>query len=50
MGIAVRWGVGGAIVQQRFFVVLTTHLAVNASALAEAIRTLAVASIPCSST
>ena len=40
--IGVRWGVGGAIAQkfarEGYFVVLTTRVAANASALAEAIR------------
>ncbi len=40
--LGVRWGVGGAIAQkfaaEKFFVVLTTRTAANASALAEAIR------------
>lgn len=40
--VGVRWGVGGAIAQkfaqEGFFVVLTTRMAANASALAEAIH------------
>jgi NAD(P)-dependent dehydrogenase (short-subunit alcohol dehydrogenase family) len=40
--VGVRWGVGGAVAQkfaaEKFFVVLTTRKAANASALAEAIR------------
>jgi NAD(P)-dependent dehydrogenase (short-subunit alcohol dehydrogenase family) len=40
--VGVRWGVGGAIAQkfaqEKFFVVLTTRTAANASALADAIR------------
>ena len=41
--VGIRWGIGGAIAQkfsrEGFFVVLTTRIAANASALAEAIRT-----------